>query len=110
MNKQIKFEYNGEKYTLEYNRESIQIMEQQGFSVNELTTKPMTMLPLAFQGLFYKNHRKAKKAFIEECFDKFKDKQKLLSTISEMLLEAYETLTDNEGDENEGNLNWEIVG
>lgn len=110
MNKQIKFEYNGEKYTLEYNRESIQIMEQQGFSVSELTTKPMTMLPLAFQGLFYKNHRRTKKAFIEECFDKFKDKQKLLSAISEMLVEAYETLTDNEGDENEGNLNWEIVG
>ena len=68
------------------------------------------MLPLAFQGLFYKNHRRAKKAFIDDCFDRFKDKQKLLSTISEMLLEAYESLTDDENNNNKGNLDWEIVG
>ena len=37
MNKQITFECNGEKYILEYNRDSIQILEQQGFSINELT-------------------------------------------------------------------------
>lgn len=110
MNKKIQFEYNGEKYILEYNRESIQILEQQGFSVSELTKKPMLMLPMAFQGLFYKNHRRAKKAFIDECFDNFKDKQKLLSTISDMLLEAYEALTDDESDNNKGNLDWEIVG
>lgn len=110
MNKKITFEYNGEKYILEYNRESIQILEQQGFSVTELTKKPMLMLPLAFQGLFYKNHRRAKKAFIDECFDKFKDKGKLLSTISDMLLEAYETLTDDDNKDDKGNLDWEIVG
>ena len=110
MNKQITFECNGEKYILEYNRDSIQILEQQGFSINELTKKPMLMLPLAFQGLFYKNHRRAKKAFIDDCFDRFKDKQKLLSTISEMLLEAYESLTDDENNNNKGNLDWEIVG
>ena len=60
MNKKIEFEDNGEKYVLEYNREAIKMMEARGFSVTELTTKPMTMLPLAFEGLFYKNHKKDK--------------------------------------------------
>ena len=37
MNKKIEFEENGEKYVLEYNRESIEILEKQGFNVNEMT-------------------------------------------------------------------------
>ena len=45
MNKKIEFEDNGEKYVLEYNREAIKVMEARGFSVSELTSKPMTMLP-----------------------------------------------------------------
>ena len=56
MNKKIEFEKNGQKYVLEYTRESVALMERQGFVVSELTTRPMLMLPLAFQGLFYKNH------------------------------------------------------
>lgn len=107
MNKKIEFEKNGEKYTLEYTREAIEYMEKIGFSASEITTKPMTMLPLAFQGLFYKNHKKVSKSFIDECYDSFKDKGKLIEVIGEMLAESYDSLTDNG---NEGNLEWKIVG
>lgn len=110
MNKKIEFEDNGEKYVLEYNRESIQILEQQGFAINELTQKPMTMLPLAFQGLFYKNHKYVKKAYVDECYKRFKNKEQLLETISGMLLEAYEALTDDEDVGDKGNIDWKIVG
>lgn len=108
MNKKIEFEKNGEKYTLEYNREAIEYIEKMGFNINELSDKPMTMLPLAFQGLFYKNHKKAKKDFINECYDAFGNKTKLIEVIAEMLTEAYDTLTDDEP--KEGNLEWKIVG
>lgn len=110
MNKKIEFEDNGEKYILEYSRDTIQILEQQGFSVNELTQKPMTMLPLAFQGLFYKNHKYVKKSYVDECYERFKDKKQLLETISGMLLEAYDTLTDDENVGDKGNIDWKIVG
>lgn len=110
MNKKIEFEENGEKYVLEYNRESIAIMESQGFSVNELTTKPMTMLPLAFQGLFYKNHKRANKNFIDECYNRFTDKQKLIEVIAEMIMETYESLTSDEESNEKGNIDWKIVG
>lgn len=109
MNKKIQFEVNGEKYILEYNREAIEIMERQGFVASEMANKPMTMLPLAFQGLFYKNHKRAKKSFIDECYNKFSNKQQLIETIGEMIAETYDCLTDDEGNK-EGNLNWEIVG
>lgn len=110
MNKQIKFEDNGTKYLLEYNRESIEILERQGFNVKEMTEKPMTMLPLAFQGLFYKNHRNVKKSFVDECYKRFKDKDKLIELMAEMIMETYNSLTSDEDAGDKGNITWEIVG
>lgn len=109
MNKKIEFEDNGEKYVLEYNREAIKILESQGFNVSEMTTKPMLMLPLAFKGLFYKNHKRVKQSYVDECYDRFKDKEKLIEVIGDMLAETYDTLTDDSGSE-KGNLEWKIVG
>lgn len=110
MNKKIEFEDNGKKYILEYNRESIEILERQGFNVKEMTEKPMTMLPLAFQGLFYKNHRNVKKSFVDECYNRFKDKEKLIEIMAEMIMETYNSLTDDEEVGDKGNIDWEIVG
>ena len=78
MNTKIAFEKDDTKYVLEYDRKSIAAMEKLGFNVNEFADKPMTMLPLAFRGLFIKNHKFVKEAFIEECFDSFKNKEKLI--------------------------------
>ena len=109
MNKKIEFEKDGQKYVLEYTRESVALMEKQGFEVDELIKKPMLMLPLAFQGLFYKNHRRVNRQFIDQIYDGFKDKDKLLNTIAEMLEECYTSLTENTEGENEGNIDWKIV-
>lgn len=109
MNKKIEFEKNGQKYVLEYTRESVALMEKQGFAVSELTTRPMLMLPLAFQGLFYKNHRNVNKAFVDEVYDNFTNKEKLLEAIAGMLDECYSSLTDSNKEENKGNIDWKIV-
>ena len=58
MSKKIEFEYKDNKYVLEYNRESIRIMEKGGFDLNEFLKKPASNIDLAFQGAFLKNHRK----------------------------------------------------
>ena len=107
MNTKIEFDKDNEHYILEYSRESIALMEKQGFSVSELTTKPMIMLPLAFEGLFYKNHRKVTKKFVDEIYEQFKNKDKLMETIGIMLEESYSSLTD-EGN-SKGNIEWKIV-
>ena len=107
MNKKIEFDYNNKHYVLEYDRNSVRLMESQGFSLNELSKKPMLMIPLAFEGLFIKNHRTERKATVDEIYEHFKDKDKLLVTISEMLSETYATLNgDTEGQE--GNIDWEV--
>lgn len=108
MNKKIEFSYKGKDYVLEYNREAIAFIERQGFSVNELSSKPMVMLPLAFSGLFFKNHKTVTQKLVDEIYDKFTDKGTLISTISEMLTETYNTLqAEPEGEE--GNISWKIV-
>lgn len=111
MNTKIQFEKDGKKYILEYDRKSIAAMERLGFNVHEFGDKPMTMLPLAFKGLFIKNHKFVRDDFIDECFDNFKNKEKLIETIGIMLSETYETLqsvTDEEGNDL-GNIDWETV-
>ena len=108
MSKKIEFSYNGTDYVLEYNRKSVEFMERQGFVVSELVEKPMLMLPMAFEGLFFKNHKNIKKSEIDEIFDKFKDKNALISTIAEMLNETYNTLQE-EPEGNEGNIDWKVV-
>lgn len=110
MNKKIEFEDNGKKYVLEYNREAIEIMERQGFVASEMIKRPMTMLPLAFQGLFYKNHKDVRKSFIDECYNRFPNKSELIEAIADMISETYNSLTDENVDNEKGNLDWKIVG
>lgn len=106
MNKKIEFNYNGKDYVLEYNRKSIEYIERQGFSISQLAEKPMLMLPMAFSGLFFKNHKNIRQNEIDEIYDNFKDKDMLINTIAEMLNEAYSSLQD---DNKEGNIDWKVV-
>ena len=106
MNKKIEFNYNGKDYVLEYNRKSIEYIERQGFSISQLAEKPMLMLPMAFSGLFFENHKNTKQSEIDEIYDNFKNKDMLINTIAEMLNEAYSSLQD---DNQEGNIEWKVV-
>lgn len=111
MNTKIRFTKNDKEYLLEYSRESVQAMERMGFDINELSSKPMTMLPLAFRGLFYKNHKYIKEKEVEEIYSQFKDRNKLIEAISTMLAETYNSLQENVDEEgnDKGNIDWEIV-
>lgn len=106
MNKKIEFNYNGKAYVLEYNRKAIEYIERQGFSISQLAEKPMLMLPMAFSGLFFKNHKNTRQSEIDEIYDDFKNKDMLINTIAEMLNEAYSSLQD---DNQEGNIEWKVV-
>lgn len=107
MAKQIRFEYQGKQYTLEFTRRSIEIMERQGFNVNDITDKPMTTLPALFAGAFLANHRWVKREIIDEIYEQMSNKQELLQKLSEMYNEPLEALMEDP-DENEGNVvNWE---
>lgn len=103
----INLTYDTKEYTLEYSRQSVKTMEAQGFVLDELTTKPMTMIPLLFSGAFIKNHRGMKRALIDEIFDAISDKSNLMEALMELYAETLSTLT--EATTEEGNATWAKV-
>lgn len=111
VSKQIKLTYEGKDYVLEYNRASVREMENRGFVASEMGNKPATMLPIAFEGAFIKNHRFVKSETVEEIFSHIKDKSKLISQLSNMIVECYNSLMNDEVEaDDKGNALWEIVG
>ena len=102
----INLTYEKNEYVLEYNRQSVKTMESQGFVLEELTAKPMTMIPLLFNGAFIKNHRGIKRNLMDEIFEEIGDKTALMEALMEMYAETLGTLTDGNG---EGNATWAMV-
>ena len=98
--------HENKEYELEFNRQSVKMMESQGFVLDELTSKPMTMIPLLFSGAFIKNCKGTKRAVIDEIFDGINDKTGLMQALMEMYAETLSTLTDDHG---EGNVSWTLV-
>ena len=102
----IVLNHENKEYELEFNRQSVKMMESQGFVLDELTSKPMTMIPLLFSGAFIKNCKGTKRAIIDEIFDGIGDKTGLMQALMEMYAETLATLTDDAG---EGNVSWTLV-
>jgi hypothetical protein len=105
MAKQIKFEFEGKEYTLEFTRKSIETMERQGFIASEITEKPVSTLPALFAGAFLAHHKYVKRDVIDRIFDKLTNKQELIGKLAEMYNEPIEALLD-EPEEDEGNVKW----
>jgi len=103
----ITMKYSGKDYTLEFNRQSVKMIESQGFVAAELTQQPVTMIPLLFQGAFAKNHKGLKRATIDEIYEGIANKSELISALVEMYSETVSTL--NGDSEDEGNVSWAVV-
>lgn len=109
MAKKISIPYSGKKYVLEFTRSTVSAMEKAGFSINELSEKPATMIPMLFSGAFAANHPNTKVATINKIYDGMGNKSGLVKVLTEMYSEAVYTLLSDEDDENEGNPGWEAV-
>ncbi len=104
MAKQIRFEFEGTDYTLEFTRNSIRQMESKGFKINDIQDKPMTVLPQLFAGAFLVHHRNIKQETVDKIFNQMGNKQELIEKLGAMYAEPLESLFD---EPEEGNLKWE---
>lgn len=107
MAKQIRFEYKGQEYILEFTRKSIEMMERQGFVASDIVEKPMTTLPALFAGAFLAHHRNVKKELIDEIFSKMTNKEELIRKLAEMYNEPIIALMDEPDPSDKGNVKWE---
>lgn len=102
----ITLNYEKKDYVLEYNRQSVRAIESQGFVLDEITTKPMTMIPLLVSGAFMKNCKGTKRATIDAIYDGIQDKGEFMNALIEMYAETLSSLTD---DNEEGNVTWTLT-
>ena len=108
MGKEIKFEYEGKEYTLEFTRESIKQMEREGFVASDIIEKPMLTLPKLFAGAFKAHHKfDTKQKQIDEIFELFTNKQALVEKLAEMYAEPMETLMDDDNIDEGNAIAWE---
>ena len=108
MNTKINLTYNGETYTLEYDRMSVKLLEANGFKIDEFLEKPMSNIELAFAGAFVKNHKKISQTVVDEINSKTPDKKGLVVRLQAMISECYDSLLEEPKDD-EGNATWEVV-
>lgn len=101
----IVIDYEKKEYVLEYNRQSVKTMESQGFDLSEITSKPMTMIPLLFSGAFIKNCKGTKRAVIDAIYEGIGNKTDLMNALIEMYSDTLSTLTDD----TEGNVTWTLT-
>mgnify|MGYP003308725464 CR=1 FL=1 len=57
MSTTVTITYQKQQYVLEYSRNAVKQLEQQGFVIDQLGDKPMTMVPLLVYGAFIKNNK-----------------------------------------------------
>jgi len=105
----INLTFDNKEYTLAFSRQSVKTMEQQGFILDELTSKPMTMFPMLFQGAFIMHHQgKIKRKEMDEIYKGIKDRSALMEALMEMYAETLSTLMDDDAEE-AGNVSWALV-
>ena len=109
MAKQIEFEYEDKKYCLEFNRDAIKLMERQGFDIDSFTNKPMTMLELAFEGAFLKNHRGVNASKVKEIYENIGQKRELANELLAMIGETYNSLFGDDNEDDSKNISWKTV-
>ena len=107
MAKKITFTFtDGNRYTLEFNREAVQAMESRGFNLTKLADAPSTNIPRLFAGALRMHHSKLKPAMIDKMLEYMGDKEKLLPKLIEMYNETVDTVMDDPEDESK-KVTWE---
>ena len=113
MSTTITLNYGKQTYTLEYSRNSVKQMEQQGFVLDQLSEKPMTMVPMLVYGAFTKNHKGIKRALVDEIYehvaDKFEDSGNgFVQALVEMYAETVNVLTENAAVDEGNAATWKV--
>lgn len=108
MNK-ISVTYKGKSYLLETNRKTVESLERQGFVMNELSDRPMTLIPMFYRSFFKTHHPTLKNEEIDKIWKSLKNKDAVLEKLLEMYSEVISVVFTDDEDEAEGNAVWEMV-
>ena len=110
----ITITYKNEDYVLEYSRNAVKQMEAQGFVLDQISYKPMTMVPLLVYGAFVKNNKGIKRNLVDEIYEHIADKigdgeGGFIQTLLEMYAETVNVLTDDNVVEEGNKAVWKVM-
>ena len=110
---QITVTYKKREYNLEFSRNAVKQMEQQGFVLEQISEKPMTMLPLLVYGAFMKNHKGIKRSLVDEIYDHIIDKvgdgeNGFIQALLEMYSETVNVLMNNDSVDEGNAAIWKV--
>lgn len=100
MSTKVTISYQKKDYILEYSRTTAAQIEDQGFVLDQISEKPVKMIPLLVYGAFLKHNRGIKRNLVDEIYENLIDKagdeetQGFIATLAEMYAETVQTLTD----------------
>ena len=101
----IMFEADGTKYTLEYSKKTVKALESRGFNIRDVQAKPMTLLPLLFEGAFALHHPKTSSETIQKIFGRMNDREALFDALVGMYNAPIEGLFEDP-DEEKNVVSW----
>lgn len=93
-------------YILEFNRNSIIRMEDNGFDVSGIEKKPLSTIVKLIRGAFYMHQPKMTDDEIDEITDQLGGDEDLIKALIEMYMDAVSCLTISKKDETK-NFKWE---
>lgn len=113
MSTRIEVNYKDKTYTLEYSRNTVRQMEQQGFVLDKLSEQPMNMIPMLVHGAFAKHHKGIKRNQIDDIYDHIVDKfgdggDGFVHALLEMYAETLNTLTDTVATDEGNTAVWKV--
>ena len=115
MSTKINITYQNKDYTLEYSRTTAAQIEEQGFVLDQITEKPVKMIPLLVYGAFLKHNRGIKRNLVDEIYENLIDKagdeetQGFIATLAEMYAETVQTLTDTKATDEGNKAVWTVT-
>lgn len=95
----LTFTYDGKDYTLEFTKNTVRQMEQNGFSINKFREQPMSMFDDLFAGAFLAHHKFESREKINAIRNRFKDKDDLITALVELYNEPLKEMLEDPEDE-----------
>lgn len=106
MTKQLRITYDDKDYILEYNRRTVQQMEARGFNIQDIDSKPTTVLPMLFYGAFRVHHPSIRQKETDEILAHLEGREDLFTKLAEMYNTPAMELLEEPEKGAEGNASW----
>lgn len=106
MSKTLTIKYEGKTYLLEFNRKTALRVENAGFDVSQIGTKPLTMIPIIVSGAFLMHNPFIKQNEIDTVFKSLENKNEFVLKLVEMYQDAGNTLLEQPDEETGKNSAW----